>query len=80
MDTSARVMGLEINQDKTMYMICGARKKYCEHMLKVKHMIFEGVNSFVYLGSLITDKNMSRKHKVTIDNGLGVWGGNLGYE
>ena len=57
MDKTARVMGLEINQDKTKYMICGARKKYGEHVLKVKHTTFERVNSFVYLGLQITDDN-----------------------
>ena len=57
LDKAARVMGLEINQDKTKYMICGARKKYGEHVLKVNHMTFERVNSYVYLGSQITDDN-----------------------
>ena len=52
MDRAARRMGLEINQAKTKYMICGTKKKYVENVLKVKHMTFERVNSFVYLGTL----------------------------
>ena len=42
-------MGLEINQAKTKYMICGTKKKYAENVFKVKHTTFERVNSFVYL-------------------------------
>jgi len=48
---------LEINQAKTKYMICGTKKKYAENVFKVKHMTFERVNSFVYLGTLITTDN-----------------------
>jgi len=55
-------MGLEINQAKTKYMICGTKKKYVENVFKVKHMTFERVNNFVYLGTLITtDNNTSAK-------------------
>jgi sorting nexin-29 len=54
LDRAARRMGLEINQAKTKYMICGTKKKYVENVCKVKHMTFERVNSFVYLGTLIT--------------------------
>jgi len=50
-------MGLEINQAKTKYMICGTKKKYVENVFKVKHMISDRVNSFVYLGTLITADN-----------------------
>jgi hypothetical protein len=38
-------------------MICGTKKKYVENVFKVKHMTFERVNSFVYLGTLITIDN-----------------------
>ena len=57
LDRAARRMGLEINQAKTKYMICGTKKKCDEKVLKVKHMTFDGVNSFVYLGTLITTDN-----------------------
>jgi hypothetical protein len=41
-------------------MICGSKKKYVENVFKVKPMTFERVNSFVYLGTLITtDNNIS---------------------
>jgi sorting nexin-29 len=62
LDEAARMMGLEINQPKTKYMICGSKKKYVENVFKVKHMSFERVNSFVYLGTLLTaDNNFSAK-------------------
>jgi len=50
-------MGLEINQAKAKYMICGTKKKYVENDFKVKHVTVERVNSFVYLGTLITANN-----------------------
>jgi hypothetical protein len=62
LDRAPRRMGLEINQAKTKYMVCGTKKKYVENVFKVKHMTFERVNSFVYLGTLITaDNNASAK-------------------
>ena len=57
LDRAASMMGLEINQDKTKYMICGSKKKNVENVFKVKHMTFERVNSFKFLGTLITTRN-----------------------
>jgi hypothetical protein len=59
LDKAARMMGLEINQAKTKYMIRGTKKKYEENVFNVKHMTFEQVNSFVYLGKSITADNVS---------------------
>jgi len=58
-DRAAKRMGLEINQAKTKYMICGTKKKYVENVFMVKHMTFERVNSFVYLGTLTLRRLMS---------------------
>jgi len=55
--TIRSLMGLEINQAKTKYMICGTKKKHVENVFKVKHVTFERVNSFVYLGTLIAADN-----------------------
>ena len=52
LDKAARMMGLETNQAKTKYMICGNTKKNVEKVFKVKHMTYERVNSFKYLGTL----------------------------
>jgi hypothetical protein len=71
LDRAARMMGLEINQAKTKYMICGAKKKYIENVFKVKHVTFERVNSFMYLGTLITaDNNISAEinDRITLAN------------
>jgi hypothetical protein len=57
LDRAARRMGLKTNQAKTKYMICGSKKKCVENVFKVKNMTFERVNSFVYLGTLITSHN-----------------------
>jgi hypothetical protein len=64
LDRAARRMGLEINRAKTKYMICGTKNKYVVNVFKVKHTTFERVNTFVYLGTLITtDNNTSAKIK-----------------
>jgi sorting nexin-29 len=70
LDRAARRMGLEINQATTKYMICGSKKKYVENVFKVKNMIFERVNSFVYLGTLITSDNISAEinNRITLAN------------
>ena len=58
---------MEINQAKTKYMICGTEKKYVENVCKEKRMTFGRVNSFVYLGTLITtDNNTSAEINNTI--------------
>ena len=70
LDRAARRMGLEINQTKTKYMICGTKEKYGENVFKVKHITFERVNSFVYLGTLITAVNTSAEinNRITLAN------------
>jgi hypothetical protein len=57
LDRAARRMGLEINQAKNKYIFCGTKKTYVENVFWMKHMTFERVNSFVYLGTLITTDN-----------------------
>jgi hypothetical protein len=69
LDRVARRMGLEINQAKTKYMIYGTKKKYVENVCKVKHMNFERVNTFVYLGTLITTDNNTSDE---INNGIAL--------
>jgi hypothetical protein len=52
-------------------MICGSKKKYVENVFEVKNMTFERVNSFVYLGTLITsDNNISAEinNRITLAN------------
>jgi hypothetical protein len=52
-------------------MICATKKKYSEKDFKVKHMTFERVKSFVYLGTSITaDINVSAEinNRITLDN------------
>ena len=71
LDRAARMMGLEINQVKTKYMICGIKKRYVENAFKVKHMTFERVNSYMYLVTLITaDNDISAEinNRITLAN------------
>jgi len=37
LDRAARRIGLEIDQAKTKYIICGTKKKCVENVFKVKH-------------------------------------------
>ena len=65
------MMGLEINQVKTKYMICGIKKRYVENAFKVKHMTFERVNSYMYLVTLITadnDISVEINNRITLAN------------
>ena len=63
---------------KTKFMICGIKKKYDENVFKVKHMAYERINSFVYLGTLITliitslPKSTTELH-LPIEVTLGWW-------
>ena len=57
LDRAARMMGLEINQAKTKYMICGNKKRNVKNVSNVKHVTFERVNSFEYPRTLITNRN-----------------------
>jgi hypothetical protein len=41
LETAARMMGLEINQPKTMYMVGGTKNKYVENVFKAKHMTYD---------------------------------------
>ena len=52
-------------------MICGNKKKNVENVFKVKHMTFERVNSFKYLGTLTTtlnDTSAQINNRITLVN------------
>ncbi|KAE9539532.1 hypothetical protein AGLY_004784 [Aphis glycines] len=53
---AAQKVGLQINEQKTEYMIIG-RQNWMDQVLEVGHFKFKRVNSFKYLGSIVTEKN-----------------------
>ena len=52
-------------------MIFGTKKKYVENVFNVKHSTFERINSFVYLGTLVTTSNNTSaeiNNRITLAN------------
>jgi hypothetical protein len=51
-------MGLTINEDKTEYMKMSSTqvKRYCQNLI-IGDFNFEGVDSFIYLGSVVNNGN-----------------------
>jgi hypothetical protein len=56
METAARKLGLQINQEKTKYMIVGRKNTLRQKTghLKIKDYKFERVESFKYLGVILS--------------------------
>jgi hypothetical protein len=73
LETLARKMGLEVNEEKTKFMEVGKKLTTVAHFT-VGNFKFEKVHMFKYLGSLVTDKN---DISVEIKNKIGL--GNKGY-
>jgi len=56
LNDAAQIIGLQINEQKTEYMIIG-RQNWMYQVLEVDHFKFKRVNSFKYLGSIVSEKN-----------------------
>ena len=64
MENIARKFGLQINQEKTKYMIVERKnslKKYKIGHLKIKNHKFERVEHFKYLGDILNEDNNNQK-------------------
>ena len=51
--TSAELMGLKINEEKTKYMVVGRNQEKIDTHIVIDEFKFERVHHFIYLGSLI---------------------------
>jgi hypothetical protein len=49
--------GLEVNSEKTKYMLMSRKKAGQKHSIKITNSSFEGVAKFKYLGTMLTDQN-----------------------
>jgi hypothetical protein len=50
--------GLEVNPEKTKYMLMSCIKKTVQkHSIKIANKLFEDVAEFKYLGTTLTDEN-----------------------
>jgi sorting nexin-29 len=57
LDRAAKLIGLNINEDKTKYLFSSTTSCTVPPPLNIDGYTFEPVESFVYLGSMITNKN-----------------------
>jgi len=60
LNDAAQKVGLQINEQKTEYMIIG-RQNWMDPVLEVGPFKFKRVNSFKYLGSIVSEKTMLTK-------------------
>jgi ribosomal protein S2 len=54
---ASKEVGLEVNSEKTTYMLVSRKKAGQKHSMKVANRSFEGVAKFKYLGTTLTDRN-----------------------
>jgi hypothetical protein len=54
---AGKEVGLEVNSEKTKYMLMSRKKAGQKHGIKIANRSFEGVAKFKYLGTTLTDQN-----------------------
>jgi hypothetical protein len=54
---AGKEVGLEVNSEKTKYMLMSHKKAGQRHGIKIANRSFEGMAKFKYLGTTITDQN-----------------------
>jgi hypothetical protein len=54
---ASKEVGLEVNSEKTRYMLMSRKKAGQKHSIKIANRSFEGVAKFKYLGTTLTDQN-----------------------
>jgi hypothetical protein len=54
---AGKEVGLEVNSEKTKYMLMSRKKVGQKHGIKIANRSFEGVAKFKYLGTTLTDQN-----------------------
>jgi hypothetical protein len=73
LDVSKEV-GLEVNSEKTKYMLMSRKKAGQMHGIKIANMSFEGVTKLKYLGTSLTDQNcMQDEIKSRLNSGNGCY-------
>jgi hypothetical protein len=59
---ASKEVGLEINREKTKYMLLSRRQNVGENRdIKIAHRSFENVPQFKYLGMTVTNQNLTQE-------------------
>jgi ribosomal protein S2 len=67
---ASKEVGLEVNSEKTKYMLMSRKKAGQKHAIKTANRSFEGVAKFRYLGPTLTDQNcMQEEIKSRLNSG-----------
>jgi hypothetical protein len=67
---AGKEVGLEVNSEKTKYMLMSCKKAGQKHGIKIANRSFEVVAKFQYLGTTLTDQNcMQEEIKSRLNSG-----------
>jgi hypothetical protein len=67
---AGKEVGLEVNSEKTKYMLMSRKKAGQKHSIKIDNRSSEGVAKFKYLGTTLTDQNcMHEENKSRLNSG-----------
>jgi hypothetical protein len=67
---AGKEVGLEVNSEKTKYMLMSRKKAGKKHSIKIVNRSFEGVAKFIYLGTTLRDQNcMQEEIKSRLNSG-----------
>jgi hypothetical protein len=67
---ASKEVGLEVNSEKTKYMLMSSKKAGQKHGIKIANRSFEDVATFKYLGTTLTDQNcMQEEMKSRLNSG-----------
>jgi hypothetical protein len=58
---ASKEVGLEVNSEKTTYMLMSRAKAGQKHRIKIANRSFEDVEKLKYLGTTLTDENYTNK-------------------
>jgi hypothetical protein len=67
---ASKEVGLEVNSEKTKYMLMSRKKAVQKHSLKIANRSFEGAAKFKHLETTLTDQNfMQEEIKSKLNSG-----------